>query len=79
MDLGITAAGFVPGVGEFADAADVVNQLRRGNYGDAALAGLGFVLPFVSGSSLRKGWKYLTNKSFRDRVKTLGPKNARIF
>lgn len=54
LDLGITAAGFVPGLGEVADAVDVVNQLRQGNYTDAALAGLGFVVPFIPGSSLRK-------------------------
>ena len=74
LDLGITAAGFIPGLGEVADAADAVNQLRQGNYIDAALTGLGFALPFVPGSTLRKSWRYLTDKKFRDRVKSLGPR-----
>lgn len=36
LDLGIATAGFVPGLGEVADATDVVNQVRQGNYSDAA-------------------------------------------
>lgn len=54
LDLGITAAGFVPGIGEFADFADVMNQIRQKNYGDAALSTAGLLLPFIPSSGLRK-------------------------
>lgn len=57
LDLGITAAGFVPGLGEVADAVDVANQLRRGNYGEALTSTAAFLLPGVSANLLRKGVK----------------------
>lgn len=71
LDLGITAAGFVPGLGEIIDAADIVNQLRQGNYGDAALVGLGLTLPFISGRVLKKGGKYLSD-AYHKLYPTLG-------
>lgn len=67
LDLGITAAGFVPGLGEVADVMDVINQLRQGNYGDASLAGLGLTLPFVPGAALRRlknnVWEWIGDKT----------------
>ena len=61
IDLGITAAGFVPGLDTAADIADVGNQLRQGNYGSALLsAGLAFI-PGVSAPMVRKGLTWLRN------------------
>lgn len=55
IDLGITAAGFIPGLDTAADIADVGNQLRQGNYGSALLsAGLSFI-PGVSAPMVRNG------------------------
>lgn len=55
IDYGITAAGFIPGLDTYADIADVGNQLRLGNYGQAALsAGLAFI-PGLSAPMVRKG------------------------
>lgn len=61
IDLGITAAGFIPGLDTAADIADVGNQLRQGNYGSALLsAGLSFI-PGVSAPMVRKGLAWLRN------------------
>lgn len=57
LDLGITAAGFVPGLGEVADAVDVANQLRQGNYGEALISTAAFLLPGISANLLQKGVK----------------------
>ena len=52
------AATWVTPLGDAEEIYDVYNSLTKGNYGDAALAGVGFVLPGVIG----KGWNKLTNK-----------------
>ena len=62
FDLGITAAGFVPGFGEVADAVDVVNQFRQGNYGDAALSFLAAIIPGVPANIVRKGGNEITRR-----------------
>ena len=62
LDLGITAAGFVPGLGEVADVVDVVNQLRQGNYGDAGLSALAAIIPGVPASIIRRGGNDITRR-----------------
>ena len=80
LDLGITAAGFVPGFGEVADAADVVNQVRQGNYSDALISTAAFLLPGVSASALRKGIDWLDKTSLSgntiEKIKRLYNKGA---
>ena len=68
LDLGITAAGFVPGLGEVADAIDVVNQLRHGNYGNALTSTAALLLPGVPASALRKGIDWLDETSLSGNV-----------
>lgn len=62
LDLGITAAGFIPGLGEVADVVDVVNQLRQGNYGDAGLSALAAIIPGVPASIIRRGGNDITRR-----------------
>tara|TARA_B100001094_G_scaffold126859_1_gene122899 strand:+ start:14161 stop:17268 length:3108 start_codon:yes stop_codon:yes gene_type:complete len=45
---------FLPYTGEAIDAGLTIDALRQGNFGDAALYGAGFLLPFVPGTSLRR-------------------------
>lgn len=55
IDYGIMSLGFIPGLDTFSDIVDVGNQVRLGNYGNAALsAGLAFI-PGLSGPMIRKG------------------------
>ena len=62
LDLGITATGFVPGLGEVADAVDVINQLRQGNYSDAGLSALAAIIPGVPASIIRRGGNDITRR-----------------
>ena len=57
-----TAAEWSPVSGEILDAAHVVNDLSKGNYGNAALSAAGFMLPLVPGTAVKKLVKPLTDK-----------------
>lgn len=62
IDYGITAAGFIPGLDTAADIADVGNQLRLGNYGQAAF-GVGMALiPGLSASMVRRGINWVKGR-----------------
>ena len=46
VHIGLQAAGFTPGVGNFADIADSALYLMEGEFGEAALSGLS-AIPFI--------------------------------
>lgn len=76
LDLGITAAGFVPGLGEFADAADAVNQFRQGKITDGFISTAATFLPFVPAGTLRKSLSWFLDNdeisgAVKDRVEKL--------
>ena len=76
LDLGITAAGFIPAVGEFADAADAINQFRQGNIKDGFISTAATFLPFVPAGSLRKSLSWFLDNdeisgAVKDRVEKL--------
>ena len=56
-------ASFLPYVGEAIDAKNTIKSLYEGNYLDAGLNAAGFLIPFVPGKALVKGWKKLFGKS----------------
>ena len=56
-------ASFLPYVGEAIDAKNTLKSLYEGNYTEAGLHGLGFLLPFVPGKALVKGYKKFFGKS----------------
>lgn len=56
-------ASFAPYLGEVIDAKNTIKSLYEGNYTEAGLHGLGFLLPFVPGKAVVKGYKKLFGKS----------------
>lgn len=64
IDYGIMGLGFVPGLDTFSDIADVGNQIRLGNYGNAALSAGLALIPGLSGPIVRKGLHSLSNIRF---------------
>ena len=52
-------AEWAPVTGEVMDANMMRKDLQEGNYGMAALSGLGFALPFVPGTAIKKAFKKL--------------------
>ena len=65
-----TAAEWSPITGEIMDAGHIVNDLSKGNYGDAALSAAGFMIPFVPGTAVKKFVKPLI-KPLTDKVGNL--------
>tara|TARA_R110002020_G_scaffold40962_1_gene120868 strand:- start:1236 stop:3362 length:2127 start_codon:yes stop_codon:yes gene_type:complete len=66
---------FAPGIGEVIDAKNTLKSLSKGKYGEAALHAAGFMIPFIPGGVIKKGYKALfpgTNKA-----KKLKPKYAK--
>jgi hypothetical protein len=59
LELG---AGFAPYLGEVIDAKNTIKDLRAGNYGGAALNATGFMIPFVPGGAIKRGFKKLFGK-----------------
>ena len=51
------AGGFIPYLGEAIDAKNVIKSLKSEKYGEAALHGAGFLLPFVPGKLIKKGYQ----------------------
>ena len=56
-------ASFLPYLGEAIDLKNTGKALYKGNYGEAALHGLGFLIPFVPGKAIVKGYKKFFGKS----------------
>ena len=56
-------ANWLPFTGEAIDAGYTADALEKGNYGEAALYGAGFMLPFIPGKSIKEGFKKLFKKS----------------
>ena len=55
------AAGFIPGISEAQDVHDFTIAAKNKNFGGMALASLGFLLPFVNASQVKKGLKLVDN------------------
>jgi len=72
-DFSAGMAEYMPVTGEISDAVHTADALSKGNYGDAALYGAGFMLPFVPGKAVKefvkgvgKSWKRKRGKIHKD-------------
>lgn len=55
------AGDFAPVVGDVMGALDAISDLRRGNWGSAAINTAAAAVPFLSGAGLKKGLEAATN------------------
>lgn len=66
-------AGFIPGVGEIQDIHDFSHAAKNNDFGGMALASLGFIIPGIVGSQIKRGAELIKSIGGRKFAKATDP------